>query len=101
MPNAIDADKYVGSLISFLFYPGWEEPEEMAGWLHGVTRSDPADQDQMVWLHISTDRDLPPGTTLGELGGYGLTFNREFTVLDTPASDKRAATRPTSTAVER
>jgi hypothetical protein len=65
-----DADKFIGSRVSFLFYPGWEEPERMTGWLHGVSRSDPTDQDQMTWLHISDEETLADGEDGRGLGGY-------------------------------
>jgi len=65
-----DADEFIGSRISFLFYPGWEEPERMTGWLHGVSRSDPLEQDYKVWLHISDEETLPDGQDIRGMGGY-------------------------------
>lgn len=70
MPSTNDAEQYIGCKVLFLFYPGWEEPERMTGWLHGVTRSDPQDQDRKIWLSISDDPVLPVGEDTHGLGGY-------------------------------
>jgi len=42
----------------------------MTGWLHGVSRSDPLEQDYKVRLHISDEETLPDGQDIRGMGGY-------------------------------
>lgn len=88
MTGVANAEDHIGSRISFTFYPGWEEPELMTGWLHGVTHSAPEDQDQMTWLHISDDPVLDDDEDMRSLGGYAA---RCFDVLETN-HDQKAST---------
>lgn len=85
MTSMASAEDHIGAKISFLFYPGWEEPELMTGWLHGVTHSGPHDQDQMTWLHISDDPVLDDDEDARGLGGYAA---RSFDILETKPQTK-------------
>ena len=82
-----EAQKHIGRYITFLFYPGWEEPEEMSGWLHAVTRSDPEDQDHLTWLSISNDRELPAGEDHNSIGGCAAS---EFWLTEAPLDEATA-----------
>ena len=72
---ASDAHKYLGRKIEFLFYPGWEDPWKMSGYLHHVT---PVEGE--VCLHIAEsapvfdDKFNPAG-----LGGY--TVDRNTSII--------------------
>jgi len=80
---------HIGEYIEFEFYPGWEEPETLSGYLHGVSQSDPHDQDQFIWLHISDDPTLEEGEEPSWLGGYGMGRGRTFRIIDAPSIEKK------------
>ena len=79
-----DAGEHIGCRVQLWFYPGWEEPERVTGWLHHVSRSKPYDQDQLVWFHLDDAELLDDGQTGIALGGYGIHPSSSFEVISGP-----------------
>ena len=75
---ASEAHEYIGRKIEFLFYPGWEDPWRMTGYLHGVTPN----SEVGIYMHISDDKTLDAGTNPNSIGGYAIWPNETVTILN-------------------
>ncbi len=79
---AMDAGEYLGHYIEFLVHISWEEESyQLRGKLVGVSRTDPADQDQLTYLSVASEEDEAHGYYIGSLGAYGMSHTNLIRVF--------------------
>lgn len=78
-----EAKNHIGSYVEFLFYPGWEEPETIRGYLTGVSHDQSPNDPRYVmhWLHISDNKELQDWEDEDSLGGFGVWSHETFKVV--------------------
>lgn len=82
---ASEAVAYIGSYVSFVFYPGWSENELVIGWLHGVIRGDTDSGGFQYWLQVD---ESPVCDDAAELAGYAVEEFELLCYVDKEESDE-------------